>query len=243
MAFQHDSLDPLDVAKCQLYVGRRLAVENLVEENDDASGITVYIASGAETCTSPEQCVHVSKAQNAAELETQTKKFEETLARCQQETFDQQTGRPKLIGRATYVNVIQCPKDGPRPVPAHLELHDYEAGVVCWSDRVAAPGKRSLSANQVNFYPFSAPQPPEAEEEQDLPPTPAPLDFSVDDGVFEDASVTLEDVAGCNFQVFDNTSAVVGQSTGPSFIDLQNVLDCELLTRVFHKLFPDGAQV
>ena len=60
--------------------------------------------------------------------------------------------RPKLIGRATYVNVIQCPKDGPRPVPAHLELHDHEAGVMCWSDRVAAPGKRSLSANQANRY-------------------------------------------------------------------------------------------
>ena len=224
--FQHDSLDPLQLARCQLYVGRRLAVDSLVDQSAAHSSSTVYVASGVESCTSPEQCVHVSKAQTVTELQTQAQAFQNALQRCQQETFDSDTGRPKLMGRATYVNVIQCPKDGPRPVPAHLEFYDHGAGVMCWSDRVAAPGKRSLSANQASFYPFSAPQPPEAEDEQDAPPVPSPLDFRVDDGVFKDVSTDLIEVGNCKFQSFQNTSAIVDQNAGPSFQNLRSVLNC-----------------
>ena len=227
--FQHNSLDPLQLAQCQLYVGRRLAVDSLVDQSAAQSSSissTVYVTSGVESCTSPEQCVHVSKAQTVTELQAQAQAFQNALQRCQQETFDLDTGRPKLIGRATYVNVIQCPKDGPRPVPAHLEFYDHGAGVMCWSDRVAAPGKRSLSANQASFYPFSAPQPSEAQDEQDAPPVPSPLDFRVDDGVFEDVSTDLIEVGNCKFQSFRNTSAIVDQNAGPSFQNLRSVLNC-----------------
>ena len=225
VAFQHNSLDPLQPAACQLYVGRRLAIANMVEPNQ-ASGSTVYITSGVESCTSPEQCVHVSKTQSAAALQQQTTTFQDALKRCQQETFDADTGRPKLMGRATYVNVVQCPSGGPKPTPVHLELHDHEAGVLCWSDKVAAPGKRGASSNRANFYPFNGPQPVEPQDQDDAPPTPAPLDFRVDNDTFGPEEQIIVPAAGCNFQQFKKRSAVVGQSPGPSFVDLKDVLDC-----------------
>ena len=186
----------------------------------------MYVTSGIQTCTSPEQCVHVSKAQNDAELRQQSETFEDALKRCQQETFDSQTGRPKLMGRATYVNVVQCPKDGPKPTPAHLRLHDHEAGVVCWSDKVAAPGKRSQSSNRANFYPFNAPEALEPEDQQDASPALPPLDFTIDNGTFPQIDRLVETFAGCNFHQFTNQSAIVDQSPGPSFEDLENVLAC-----------------
>ena len=230
VAFQHDSLDPLQTAACQLYVGRRLAIENIVNIGQ-APGSTVYVTSGIQTCTSPEQCVHVSKAQSDAELSQQSQTFEDALKRCQQETFDSETGRPKLMGRATYVNVVQCPKDGPKPTPAHLRLHDHEAGVVCWSDKVAAPGKRSQSSNRANFYPFNAPEAPEPEDQEDAPPALPPLDFTIDNGTFPQIDRLVETFAGCNFHQFTNQSAIVNESPGPSFVDLEDVLDCEAQSR------------
>ena len=130
------------------------------------------------------------------------------------------------MGRATYLNVVRCPSGGPKPTPAHLEMHDHEAGVVCWSDRVNAPGKRSLSANTADFYPFNTPSPPEAEAQQDAPTTLPPLDFrEVVDNITQ-VELVVAPSAGCKFQRFTDRAPVINEAVGPSFVDLQDVLRC-----------------
>ena len=169
--------------------------------------------------------VHVSKAQSDAELGGKPN-VRDALKQCQQETFDSLTGRPKLMGRTTYVNVVQHlrPKtDAGTPQVATTRP------VVCWSDKISAPGKRSRSSNRANFCRLTPN--PEPEDQQDASPALPPLDFTVDNGTFPQIDRLVETFAGCNFHQFTNQSAIVDQSPGPSFKDLEDVLDCEAKSR------------
>ena len=214
-AFAHGSLDPLDVAPCQLYVGPRP-----VPRRDQANS-TVYVTDVTKTCTSPDQCMEITQSRNNKVLAEQRETFKQALQRCLSETTSS-NGQPKLMGRATYVNIVRCPPQAPRPTPWHLEFHDDEAGVLCWTDAVASPG---VGADRHARYPFTGQRPVEPQDET-VPPTPDPsVTFSAPVEI-NGTATAVESKQGCNFIVSHNMTVVDATGLSKSFQDLQGIVDC-----------------
>ncbi len=220
-AFQHGSNNPLDLAECVLYVGQ-LPVPLAPETRSDH---TVYFMNTQQSCTSPEQCINIANFETETALLQQQQTFQQALQRCLQETTAS-NGQPKLMGRASYVNIIRCPREAPRPTPWHVQFFDHDPGVLCWTDLTSAPG---VAQDGHTTYPFTNQKPSEPEDAPDVVITDPVLNFEPSVTLTSDVTELVQDINNCEFVRNKNSSAVIQSNTENQrgFLDLRNVTKCE----------------
>lgn len=222
-AFQHGSTEPLDVASCVLYVGPLPVPLSPATRADH----TVYFMNTQQSCTSPEQCVDVANFQTQSALLQQQQTFEQALQRCLQETTATD-GQPKLMGRASYVNIIKCPPQAPRPTPWHVQFFDHGPGVVCWTDLITAPG---VARDGHTTYPFTNQKPSEPEDAPDVVITDPTVSFETPEELLVNTTTRVVPVDNCNFVRNANASAVMqsGTQNPRGFSDLNSITQCQNL--------------